>query len=160
VQFHMEHGKAATVCTIPCEHEQAHRFGIIVNGQDGTINTFLEKPLSLEDIVPPHIYPYASMGIYVFSTAPLLKYLKKNQGKTSHDFGKDILPDIVKSHEAVAYPFLRPDGQPYFWRDIGDLSAYQKASEEFFNGQYKLLRFDNTQGAKQLPTHLLCINTS
>ena len=158
VRFHMEHGRVATICTVPCDREQAHRFGIINEGQDGTIKTFLEKPQSLEGFVPPHIDPLASMGIYVFSTAPLLEYLKKNQWKTSHDFGKDVLPDIVESHEALAYTFLRQDGKRAFWRDVGDLPAYKEASEEFYNGQYRLLRFDTMPGMKHLLTNPLYQN--
>jgi len=158
VRFHMDHGREATVSAVPCDREQAHRFGIINDGQDGMIRSFHEKPRSLEGIVPPHIHPLASMGIYVFSTAPLLKYLKKNQQKSSNDFGKDILPDIVESREALVYPFLRPDGECAYWRDVGDLPAYQKVREEFFNGQYRFLRFDNKPGMKQLPTSP-CPNT-
>jgi glucose-1-phosphate adenylyltransferase len=148
VRFHLEHGRAATVGAVPCDREQAHRFGIIDGGQDGAIRRFHEKPQSLEGIVPPHVDPLASMGIYVFSTAPLLNYLKKNQQAASNDFGKDILPDIVKSRGALAYPFVGPDGKSAYWRDVGDLAAYRKASEEYFAGQYRRLPFENVPGLK------------
>jgi len=151
IQFHVDHGKTATVCAVPCDREQAHRFGIINDEQDGTIRSFHEKPQSLEGIVLPHGYPLASMGIYVFSTVPLLNYLKKNQQKTSNDFGKDILPDIVESRDAMSYPFLGTNGESAYWRDIGDLPAYKKVSEEFFNGQYKLLRFEHIADKNLLP---------
>ncbi len=151
IKFHMDHERSATVCAVPCDREQAHRFGIINAGQDGTIRSFHEKPQSLEGIVPPHRYPLASMGIYVFSTVPLLKYLKKNQQITSNDFGIDILPDIVESRDAMVYPFLGPNGESGYWRDIGDLPAYKKASEEFFDGQYRHLRFDHMPDINHLP---------
>lgn len=91
------------------------------------------------------------MGIYVFSTGPLLEYLKKNQRKASNDFGKDVLPDMVESREALAYPFLGPDGQSAYWRDVGDLPAYQNVNEEFVNGQYKSLGFDGMPGPAYQP---------
>lgn len=130
IQFHVEHGRTATVCTVPCERDQAHRFGIIKNGSDGTIGSFYEKPQSLDGIVPTGKHPLASMGIYVFSTEPLLKYLKNNQRNSYHDLARDVLPDIVKSREALAYRFLDPDGNNSYWRDIGDLSAYKSASSD------------------------------
>ncbi len=151
IRFHIDHGRAATVCAVRCDREQAHRFGIINDEQDGTIQSFHEKPKSLDGIVPPRKNPLASMGIYVFSTVPLLEYLKKNQQKASNDFGKDVLPDIVESREALAYPFLGPDGQSAYWRDVGDLSSYQKVNEEFINGQYKSLGFDAMPGFNLLP---------
>ncbi len=144
IDFHIKHGRTATVCTVACEREQAHRFGIINNGSDGAIGSFFEKPRSLEGIIPSEKLPLASMGIYVFSTVPLIKHLKKNQRKSSHDFARDVLPDIVVSREALAYRFLGPDGKDNYWRDVGDLSAYKKAGDEFFNGQYKRLTFDKT----------------
>lgn len=155
VRFHIDHGKTATVCAVPCDHEQVHRFGIICNGQDGMIQSFHEKPQSLEGIISPHKHLLVSMGIYVFTTAPLLEYLKKNQQKTSNDFGKDILPDIAESREALAYPFLRPDGENAYWSDVGDLPSYRKASDDFFNGQYRHLRFDNVPVMNHSPSFSL-----
>jgi len=142
VRFHVDHGKAATVCAAPCAREQAARFGIITGGPDGTIRSFHEKPESLEGLVPPQSSPLASMGIYAFSTAPLLKYLTRNQKTDSNDFGKDVLPEIVESRDALAYPFLRSDGQGAYWRDVGDLAAYRRANEEYLGGQHLGLRFD------------------
>ncbi|MBN1552681.1 hypothetical protein JW979_14495 [bacterium] len=156
VRFYMEHGKIATVGAVPCDRDQAHRFGIMNYGQDGTIQTYVEKPQGLGDIVPPHLHPLASMDIYVFPTGPLLEYLKTNQHKTSHDLSKDVLPDMVKSHEASAFPFLELDGENSYWRDVGELSFYQKASKEYLDGQYRYLRFDNLPRMKQLPASNSC----
>jgi len=53
----------------------------------------------------------ASMGIYVFSAAFLYEQLIKDAGSStsSHDFGKDILPNIIKSYRIMAYPFRNPE---------------------------------------------------
>ena len=153
VRFHIRHGKIATVGAVPCDRDQAHRFGIINCEQDGTIQTFHEKPRSLDSIVPPNLHPLASMGIYVFSTEPLLEYLETNQRKTSNDLGKDVLPDMVESHDASVFPFLGPDGERSYWRDVGELSFFREATKEYIDGQYKHLQFDHLPGMIQLPSN-------
>jgi glucose-1-phosphate adenylyltransferase len=73
----------------------------------------------------------ASMGIYVFDTHFLFEELKRDAAdpNSSHDFGKDIIPRLVREAKAVAHPFSRsairatPDGPPY-WRDVGTLDSY------------------------------------
>lgn len=52
---------------------------------------------------------------------------------SSHDFGKDIIPNVTRAGEAYAHPFplscvqANRDVEPY-WRDVGTLEAYCKAN--------------------------------
>ena len=77
----------------------------------------------------------ASMGIYVFDTAFLFEQLRRDAAhpNSSHDFGKDIIPYIVRNGKAVAHQFdrscVRSNGRaPCYWRDVGTLDAYWAAN--------------------------------
>lgn len=77
----------------------------------------------------------ASMGIYVFNWAFLRKRLLEDaaSAESSHDFGGDIIPDIVKNGKAVAHKFddscvrHKPEA-PSYWRDVGTVDAFWKAN--------------------------------
>ena len=77
----------------------------------------------------------ASMGIYVFNTRFLFEELRRDAATagSSRDFGKDIIPHLVKNGKAVAHRFTRScvrettDKEAY-WRDVGTLDAYWQAN--------------------------------
>jgi glucose-1-phosphate adenylyltransferase len=75
------------------------------------------------------------MGIYVFETAALADHLKRDaaQKDSSRDFGKDIIPYIVKNGKAVAHRFtascVRSEQETEsYWRDVGTVDAYWEAN--------------------------------
>jgi len=75
------------------------------------------------------------MGIYVFDTNFLLDQLRRDASdpNSNRDFGKDIIPYIVKNGRAVAHQFSRScvraaDDQPSYWRDVGTVDAYWSAN--------------------------------
>ena len=75
------------------------------------------------------------MGIYVFETSFLLDLLKQDAADpdSSHDFGKDIIPYIVKAGKAVAHHFSQScvrsnDEAKIYWRDVGTVDAYWEAN--------------------------------
>jgi glucose-1-phosphate adenylyltransferase len=77
----------------------------------------------------------ASMGIYVFNTSFLLDLLAGDAAnkESSHDFGKDIIPHIVKNGKAVAHRFnescIRSQKEAAaYWRDVGTIDAYWEAN--------------------------------
>jgi len=77
----------------------------------------------------------ASMGIYVFDTKFLFEELRRdaNDPNSSHDFGKDVIPYIVKNGRAVAHQFscscVRSSNDPRtYWRDVGTVDAYWAAN--------------------------------
>jgi glucose-1-phosphate adenylyltransferase len=75
------------------------------------------------------------MGIYIFNARYLFRELERDMAdeNSSHDFGKDIIPRIVKAGHAVAHPFDlscvggKP-GLPPYWRDVGTIDAYWDAN--------------------------------
>ncbi|HYA98367.1 MAG TPA: glucose-1-phosphate adenylyltransferase [Methylomirabilota bacterium] len=129
---HVEAGADVTVATIlvPSE-EAARRFGVIETDQHWRITGFEEKP---EQPKPSPLHPgkcNGSMGVYVFNTQLLIPILLADaeDPKSSHDFGKDILPRIIQKHRVFAYNFEdenRPGEQ--YWRDVGTIEAYYEAN--------------------------------
>jgi ADP-glucose pyrophosphorylase len=76
------------------------------------------------------------MGIYVFDSWKFLRDLLIKDAadpNSSHDFGGDLIPDIVKNGKAMAHRFdescvrAAPDA-PAYWRDVGTVDAFWKAN--------------------------------
>ncbi|MEO6809281.1 MAG: sugar phosphate nucleotidyltransferase, partial [Isosphaeraceae bacterium] len=74
----------------------------------------------------------ASMGIYVFATNVMYELLFQDAAKkesSQHDFGKDIIPGMLKDARVFAYPFRDENRkQAAYWRDVGTLDAYYQTS--------------------------------
>src|SRR6266852_770823 len=73
----------------------------------------------------------ASMGIYIFNTQLMIPILlaDSEDPKSSHDFGKDILPRIISRHRVFAYNFVDENQKDaLYWRDVGTLDAYYEAN--------------------------------
>lgn len=136
IEFHELKRAQCTVAAIPCEKRLSKEFGAIETSADGAILGFHEKK---EDVpsMPGHPDMFlASMGNYIFSTGLLLRelYADAENENSSHDFGRDILPNLVGRSEMYAYDFQTnsipgdPEGAVPYWRDVGTLDAYYDAS--------------------------------
>ena len=103
--------------------------------RDDRITSFLEKPADPPGIPGQPDLALASMGIYVFETEFLFRELRRDAADpaSKHDFGKDIVPWIVKNGKAVAHRFASScvrssqETTPY-WRDAGTVDAYWEAN--------------------------------
>lgn len=151
VRFHQSHQATATVGSVMCERDQAHRFGIIQTGQAARIESFHEKPKSLEGIVPRGKRPLASMGIYVFTAEKLMRFLEFAQEVDRHDFGHDVVPKMAEEGEAYTFSFQKGDGRSGYWRDVGDLRSYWQTHMELLDGRCHELFFDAVPGLKRPP---------
>ena len=105
-----------------------------VDEQDRIID-FLEKPADPPAMPGKPGQALASMGIYVFETKFLFEQLKRDAAdpNSSRDFGKDIIPYLVKHGKAVAHHFsqscVRSDSESgLYWRDVGTIDAYWQAN--------------------------------
>ena len=91
------------------------------------------------------------MGIYVFDWAFLRELLIKDMddANSSHDFGNDIIPDIVKNGKAVAHRFADScvksglETEPY-WRDVGTVDAFWQANIDLTDFVPKLDIYDQS----------------
>ncbi|MDY0371470.1 MAG: glucose-1-phosphate adenylyltransferase [Sphaerochaetaceae bacterium] len=129
---HIASGAALTIAAKTISRQEATGLGIIGADEKGIIKKFYEKPAPDLDIseyrvsakllkeslnqTPNENNEYlASMGIYIFDTQVMNDIL---EGNTATDFGKEIIPDVIKTKKVAAYVF---DG---FWEDIGTIKAF------------------------------------
>ena len=130
IRFHQEKKADLTIACMDVPLEEGKRFGIIETDEDSRIIGFHEKP---SVPIPSPNNPdttFASMGIYLFNTNTLVKAIIDDAKQdTNHDFGKNIIPDMIHSKRVYAYPFTdeNKNGLNY-WRDIGTLDAYWEAN--------------------------------
>jgi glucose-1-phosphate adenylyltransferase len=114
---HISNQADLTLATITVPVNEASRFGIVGVDAGNRVTSFVEKPTE-----PPS--NLANMGVYLFSTDMLDRYLLEdhNLPNSSHDFGKDILPKMVTDDARVfAFPY---NG---YWMDVGTAASYWKA---------------------------------
>jgi len=136
IEYHVEKRAGVTIAAIPVGKEQATEFGVIETTPEGRVIGFHEKKANAPTMPGDPSRVYASMGNYVFSTDLLLNELHKDaeNERSSHDFGKDILPGLIGRADMFAYDFQTnvipgdPIASPQYWRDVGTLDAYYEAS--------------------------------
>jgi glucose-1-phosphate adenylyltransferase len=136
IQHHVESSADVTVGCIEVPRMEATGFGVMHVGDADKVIDFVEKPAD-PPAMPGHPnLALASMGIYVFNTQYMFDVLREdaNDASSSHDFGKDIIPRLVKSgKKIVAHPFSRScvrsgaEKEPY-WRDVGTVDAFWQAN--------------------------------
>lgn len=132
---HIETGADVTVGCIEVPREEASAFGVMHIDQKLRIIDFAEKPDDPPPMPDDPTKSLASMGIYVFKTDFLFERLREDadDDSSSHDFGKDVIPSIVKNGNAYAHKFsdscvrASPDREAY-WRDVGTIDAYWRAN--------------------------------
>jgi glucose-1-phosphate adenylyltransferase len=135
LQQHVDSGADVTVGCLEVPKMEATGFGVMHVNEKEQIIAFVEKPKDPPTIPGNPTMSLASMGIYVFSTDYLFKLLKEDAAKkdSSHDFGKDIIPYVVKNGKAIAHRFAKScvrsnfEREPY-WRDVGTVDAYWEAN--------------------------------
>ncbi len=126
LRFHRDHGAGATLAAIEVPSEEADRFGVVQVDDQDRLTGFLEKPKDL----PAGTQVLASLGIYIFDMDVLVPALEKDaRQESNHDFGKDILPELIASVPVFAYRFYDENKkEAKYWRDIGTIDAYYDAN--------------------------------
>ncbi len=130
IQFHVRRKADVTIGAVPMPVETANQFGVIKADKSMNVVGFQEKPKKAPFTMPGDASKVmVSMGIYVFNTKTLIRQLVEDAKikSSSHDFGKDIIPRMVKDSKVITYPFKGIMGNGY-WRDIGTLDAYYQAN--------------------------------
>src|SRR3990172_4576353 len=129
-RFHKEKGADATVAAIETPIRQASAFGVIEVENGNRIIGFEEKPADPKPIPGKPGLAFASMGIYLFNTKKILEHLKFDALRdTSHDFGKNIIPEMMKTAKLCAYNFIDENKkEAKYWRDVGTIDAYWEAT--------------------------------
>jgi len=133
IDFHREKDADLTVGVVEMEKEKSLHLGVVEVDASGKVMGFQEKPTKPKTIPGNPDKIYASMGIYNFKSEVLERELqedaKKQQG-TAHDFGKDIIPLMLKKGLKIyAYNFRDENKkEAQYWRDIGTIDAYYEAN--------------------------------
>ncbi len=133
IDVHREQDADLTVGVVEIEKSKSKNLGVVEVGSDGRVTGFYEKPVNPKTISEKPDKIYGSMGIYVFKQSVLMQELLEDakNHKSSHDFGKDIIPQMLKKGmKIVAYNFRDKDRKEEYWRDIGTIDAYYEANME------------------------------
>lgn len=132
---HVDTGADITLGCLEVPRMEATGFGVMHVDEHDTIVDFVEKPADPPCVPGSPDIALASMGIYVFNTDFLFDLLRRDAAdpNSEHDFGKDIVPYVVKHGKAVAHRFsdscVRSDQESeHYWRDVGTLDAYWDAN--------------------------------
>ena len=149
LQQHVASGADVTIGCLVVKREEAKGFGVMAVDANAVITDFVEKPENPPAIPGDPEHSLASMGIYVFDTKFLFDALRRDAAdpNSSRDFGKDIIPDIVKNGKAVAHRFtdscIRAAEQiGEYWRDVGTVDAYFEANLDLTDVVPKLNMYD------------------
>ena len=125
LENHKNNNAVCTVATIRVPISEASRFGICNTKENGEIYEFEEKPCEPKN-------NQASMGIYIFNTETLIKYLNEDEkdSKSNNDFGKNIIPMLLKKRERVfSYEFFG------YWKDVGTISSLWESNMDLLKNE-------------------------
>ena len=136
--FFGQTGADALIMTRTIPIEEASRFGVIGVDDERRIIEFMEKPKKPFAAPWDPVKSLISMGVYLFKTPVLIKALLKDarNPRSSHDFGKDIIPSLIGSHRVYAFTF------DDYWEDIGTIDAYWEANMAFLSPSPPLILKD------------------
>lgn len=135
----MDHIRSICPCSIACievPREDASAFGCMQVDENNMIVDFIEKPETPPAVPGKPDKTLISMGIYIFETSFLFDLLDKDNKDpaSSHDFGKDIIPKIVKQGCVHAHNYEmscvrnRAKQQICYWKDVGTVDSFWAAN--------------------------------
>lgn len=131
IEFHRRQNADMTIGALTVSPSEARAFGVMQVDGDYRLTGFQEKPAQPQTIPGRPDECLASMGIYVFNTNFLFDALihDANDPGSEHDFGKNIIPQLVSAARLFAFPFQDENRkQQAYWRDVGTLDAYYEAN--------------------------------
>jgi glucose-1-phosphate adenylyltransferase len=135
--FHVENKADMTVACLEVPIAEATAFGVIGADEHARVVEFAEKPANPTSIPGKPDKALASMGIYVFNKDFLFEQLVRDADdpRSSHDFGKDLIPHMIKKYRVFAQSFEHScvggeEGHVPYWRDVGTIDSYWEANME------------------------------
>ena len=132
LRFHAESRADITVAAMDSPRNRTNRSRIL---QVNSRNDVIRPGENLEHPDVPErgsCRTLASMGIYVFNTAALIKAVVEDRCRinSSHDFARDIIPNSIDSLRVCAYNFSAAAKSMRYWRDIGSIDRYYHSQME------------------------------
>ena len=143
IDFHLINKADVTVAARPIPISDAGTFGIMEIGNDGRIKGFEEKPKDPAPMPSDPDSALVSMGNYIFNADILKEALMEAQGKEEHDFGSNVIPNILKNGKRLfAYNFTANDipgvsayEEKGYWRDVGTIKAFWDAHQDMLGNE-------------------------
>ncbi len=156
---HVAQNSDMTIGCIEVPINEAKAFGVMSVDVNRRIVAFNEKPAEPTPLPGRDDVALASMGIYIFNAAFLYEQLIKDADspKSTHDFGHDIIPSLIKNYKVIAFPYKDVQGNdPGYWRDVGTIDAFWSANLELIGVTPELNLYDDdwpiwTHQAQQPP---------
>lgn len=120
--YHRE--KKALATMVLTRVENPLQFGVVIVGDDGRVQRFLEKP-SWGEVFSDTI----NTGIYILEP----ECLEHIPAGREYDFSKDLFPKLLAEGKPL-YGYVA-DG---YWKDIGTIGEYRLAHRDLVEGKVKL----------------------
>ncbi|MGY1594750.1 glucose-1-phosphate adenylyltransferase family protein [Geodermatophilus sp. SYSU D00708] len=124
VDGHLGSGAEVTMVTTEVAEDDAARYGIVEVGSGGTITDYAYKPDEPATTT-------ATNEVFVFSPGPTLDRLEALAAEHGEDgledLGTHLLPAQTRDGLARAHPFRG------YWRDVGTVSSYWAAHQDFLS---------------------------
>jgi glucose-1-phosphate adenylyltransferase len=133
LQAHAAAGLGATIACIEVPLASAADLGVLATDAAGRVRYFMEKPPHPVGLAGRPDAALASMGVYVFDRDLLIDclHVDAEDPASTHDFGRDVLPMLIRSCGAAAFPFRGANGaRAGYWRDVGTADAYWQTNLE------------------------------
>src|SRR5438552_4529634 len=131
IQTHLDHKADLTIGCISAPLREGSNFGIMQVDNENRVKSFLEKPREPPPMPDDPQHCLASMGIYIFTARLMYELLCQDatHPQSDHDFGKNIIPNMIKTDRVYAFRFRDKNRKaiPY-WRDVATLDAYYQAN--------------------------------
>ncbi len=146
---HVKNQADMTVACINVPIKDAKAFGVIGVDENDRVIDFNEKPEHPNALPNDPNQAFASMGIYIFNAAFLYEQLIRDADnpKSEHDFGKNIIPEIIHKYRVFAHRFtdscVDTNNGVYYWRDVGTIDAYWEANMELTKVTPELNLYDH-----------------
>lgn len=150
---HIASGADITIAAKAVNRSDASGFGIMKVDEQSRITSFMEKPakdMNIDDWkipqesragLPDDLEYLASMGIYIFNAKAMDEMLDNKY----NDFGKEIIPQAIKSKKVNSYVF---NG---YWEDIGTIRSFYEATLDLTN---PVPHFNFYEEEKPIYTHM------
>ena len=161
LRHHVQSGADVTVGCVVVPRQEASGFGVMDVDASGRVVGFLEKPAEPPGLPEDPERTLASMGIYIFDAEFLYEELHRDAdiAESSHDFGRDFIPDLVKRRKVMAHRlgdsaiYTVNQTEPY-WRDVGTIDAYWEANMDLCSVTPELDLYDPSWPVFSLPSQL------
>lgn len=145
LDYHMRKNAELTVAGVEIPRSDAAAFGVIGCDDDFRITTWEEKPANPKAVPGTPDMSFVSMGVYIFNTDTLVKNViaDAKNASSSHDFGKDVVPQMIGSSRVFVHNFKEANNESgRYWRDIGTLDAYWAANMDLCSEEPQCKLYD------------------